>query len=99
MISSTTWRPRFGLGYSPGRAAIVSSFRLKRRARSRKQVRFRVANTALHEAGHMFGLPHCTEPRCPMRDAEGTMSSTDDSEGHLGPDCQAQLNSAAPMER
>jgi archaemetzincin len=99
MISSTTWRPRFGLGYSPGRAAIVSSFRLKRRARSRKQVRFRVATTALHEAGHMFGLPHCTEPRCPMRDAEGTMSSTDDSEGHLGPDCQAQLNSAAPMER
>ncbi len=85
----------FGLGYTPGRAAVVSSYRLRRGARDRKQIRFRVANTALHEVGHMFGLPHCSEARCPMRDAHGSIASTDDSRGQLGPRCQARLDGLA----
>jgi archaemetzincin len=87
----------FGLGYAPGQSAVVSSFRLKRRVKNREHFRFRVANTALHEAGHTFGLQHCEEDRCPMRDAEGSIASTDESNGFLGPQCQAELDERAPI--
>lgn len=55
-----------GLGFQPGNACVVSSFRLNK------------ANTAgqlykvcLHELGHNMGLPHCNVSYCFMRDAEG----------------------------
>jgi len=86
----------FGLGYAPGQSAVVSSHRLRRKAK-REKVLFRVANTALHETGHMFGLQHCEEARCPMLDAEGSIDNTDSSSGHLGPECQAELDSKAPL--
>jgi archaemetzincin len=89
----------FGLGYAPGQSAVVSSFRLKRRTKNRAHFRFRVANTALHEVGHTFGLQHCTEDRCPMRDAEGSIASTDASNGFLGPQCQAELDQLAPRAK
>lgn len=82
----------FGLGYTPGRAAVVSSRRLRKGAKDREHLRFRVANTAIHEVGHMFGLPHCEEERCPMRDAHGGIASTDDSSAHLGPQCRAWVD-------
>lgn len=85
----------FGLGDAPGQSAVVSSFRLKRKAKHEK-VLFRVANTALHEVGHTFGLQHCEEARCPMQDAEGSIENTDGSTGHLGPQCQAELDEKAP---
>ena len=44
-----------------------------------------------HELGHMFGLPHCDEPGCIMRDAEGTLVHVDESHGELGPACKARL--------
>ncbi len=84
----------FGLGLMPGPAAVVSSFRLRRGARNREHLRFRVAITALHECGHTFGLDHCTESRCPMRDAEGGISNTDDSAEELGPQCRGELDHA-----
>lgn len=86
----------FGLGYAPGQAAVVSSFRLQRKARDRQHVRTRVANTATHEIGHTFGLPHCTEPRCPMQDAEGSIANTDSANPDLGAACQAELDAAFP---
>lgn len=87
----------FGLGYAPGQSAVVSSFRLQRKAK-REKVLFRVANTALHEVGHTFGLQHCEEARCPMQDAEGSIENTDGSTGHLGPECQAELDDKAPRD-
>jgi archaemetzincin len=87
----------FGLGYAPGPSAVVSSFRLKRKAKNRAHVRFRVGNVALHEVGHTFGLQHCTEDRCPMQDAEGSIKNTDPSHGFLGPQCQAELEERAPL--
>lgn len=81
----------FGLGYTPGRSAIVSSHRLERGAKDREQLRFRVGTIALHEVGHTMGLPHCSERKCPMQDAEGSVKNTDTSTGHLGPVCTGRL--------
>ncbi len=86
----------FGLGLVPGQAAVISNHRLKRGAKSRKHLRFRVATTAVHEIGHTFGLDHCPEKRCPMQDAKGGIGNTDSSTGHLGPNCRAKLDENFP---
>jgi archaemetzincin len=87
----------FGLGSLDGRSAVMSSFRLRRRARGPEHLAFRIATTALHEVGHTFGLPHCEEDRCAMLDAEGGIENTDTSTGHFGPGCQAAF--ARSVER
>ena len=85
-----------GLADLGGPAAVVSSFRMRRRARSPAQAIFRATTTAVHETGHALGLPHCTESRCLMRDAEGTMDTVDAGDGQLGPSCQSLLSRLAP---
>lgn len=64
----------FGLGYCPGRAAVVSSFRLGKRGSISPLER--LCRVAVHEVGHTFGLPHCPN-RCVMADAKGKMTSLD----------------------
>ncbi len=81
----------FGLAFSPGSGAVISSFRLKKSAKNPEHFAFRVANTAIHEVGHSLGLDHCDEATCPMRDAKGSVASTDDSSQVLGPECAAEL--------
>lgn len=55
-----------GLGYRPGKACVVSDFRL-----SSKNKNEQFYKLVLHELGHTEGLPHCKEKTCLMRDAEG----------------------------
>jgi archaemetzincin len=56
-----------GLGYQPGKACVISTFRL-----NKKQDMFeQVYRLAVHELGHTQGLPHCPDKSCFMRDAEG----------------------------
>jgi archaemetzincin len=55
-----------GLGYCPGNACIVSSFRLKKNNKNEQFYK-----VALHELGHTQGLYHCEDKTCLMRDAEG----------------------------
>ena len=81
----------------PGQAAVVSSYRLRRKAKDRAHVQFRVASTAVHEVGHTFGLPHCPEQRCVMQDAEGGIANTDTGTGTLGPQCRADIDEAFPV--
>lgn len=89
----------FGLGDMPGPAAVVSTFRLGRKVKGPEHLQKRVVNTAIHEAGHMLGLAHCTEhtARCPMQDAQGSIANTDSSTGHLGPECRAELDREMPL--
>ena len=87
----------FGLGELPGRSCVISVHRLRRGARDAAHLRFRVTTTGVHEVGHTLGLPHCTEPRCVMQDAEGSIKNTDGSSGHLGSSCRALLDRNAPQ--
>jgi archaemetzincin len=87
----------FGYGDLDGTASVVSTYRLRRRARDAAHLRFRVVTTAIHEVGHTLGLPHCTETRCVMRDAEGSIATVDASDGRLGPGCRAALDAAVPV--
>jgi archaemetzincin len=55
-----------GLGFCPGRACVISTYRLRK-----KSIEDQIGKLALHELGHTQGLPHCPDPKCIMRDAEG----------------------------
>ena len=81
----------FGQGELGGRAAVISSARLSRGARDREQVRRRAGRIALHEVGHVLGLPHCEEAGCVMQDAHGGLANTDHGLGDFGPACRAEL--------
>jgi len=64
-----------GLGYQPGKACVVSPFRL-----SKKNLNEQFFKVAIHELGHTQGLPHCPNKTCLMTDAEGK-NNTDDEKG------------------
>ena len=55
-----------GLGYRPGNACVVSTYRLSNENKFTELFKY-----CLHELGHTSGLPHCPEKTCFMRDAEG----------------------------
>ena len=55
-----------GLAFCPGKACIVSTFRLKN-----ANLYDQFYKVAIHELGHTQGLPHCKVKNCFMRDAEG----------------------------
>jgi archaemetzincin len=55
-----------GLGFQPGNACVVSTFRL-----SKGKMNEQLCKLALHELGHTQGLPHCKIKTCIMLDAEG----------------------------
>jgi archaemetzincin len=86
----------FGLGELGGRSCVISTHRLRRRARDTDHVTFRVVTTAVHEVGHTLGLEHCDDPGCVMRDAEGSIATVDTSTGHLGPICTRLIDERSP---
>ena len=55
-----------GLGYQPGNACVISTFRLHPKHRASQ-----FPKVVIHEIGHNFGLPHCPQKTCLMRDAKG----------------------------
>ena len=72
-----------GLAYPRYRVAVVSSFRLRRDADSRR-VTERAVKVVIHELGHVLGLPHRSDgPECVMNDAAGSVRTIDRARGHL----------------
>jgi len=55
----------FGLADSPGNGAVVSLYRLRASGDARL-LRERAVKEAVHELGHTFDLPHCSDARCAM---------------------------------
>jgi archaemetzincin len=76
----------FGLGQMPGRACVLSTFRLKG-----PTLPARVAKVAVHELGHTFGLPHCRTPKCVMQDAGGKLATVDGGGRSPCRQCRARL--------
>jgi archaemetzincin len=63
-----------GLAYRPGRAAIVSTFRLNTNHHS---FYTRLQKVSIHELGHNLGLPHCQNIQCVMTDAAESVKTID----------------------
>jgi archaemetzincin len=60
----------FGEAQVNGKAAVVSSFRLRDELyglpKNPKRLKERLKKEAIHELGHTFGLIHCRDPECVM---------------------------------
>ncbi len=78
-----------GLGYRPGHACVVSTFRPAKTSKNKQHLQQRLLKLVLHEMGHNFGLPHCSNEECFMVDAEGKMKL--DRERYLCTKCKNQL--------
>jgi archaemetzincin len=83
-----------GLASIDGRVGVLSSFRCRRGAHSPAQIAHRLGKTAVHELGHTFGLEHCPNAGCLMRDGRGTVLTTD-GDYDLCADCREKLRSRA----
>jgi archaemetzincin len=67
----------FGLAYLDARPCVVSTFRLRRNAKSGKHFMERLIKVVIHELGHTFSASHCPVKGCVMEDARGTIKTVD----------------------
>ncbi len=81
----------FGQAFMHEGPGIASTFRLKRKAKSRKHFYKRLIKVVNHELAHSLGLYHCPTKNCIMEDAKGSIKSVDDSDGTFCKECRRQL--------
>ncbi len=79
----------FGLGYRPGPACVVSTYRLKSNP---DLFLSRLKKICVHELGHNFGLEHCETKTCLMQGANETILTIDNSDFSLCEKCSNHLN-------
>lgn len=86
-----------GEGLLQGRAAVISTYRLRPELYGLPEdpdlVRVRLLKEAIHELGHCHGLTHCHEPECPMR-AASAVEDIDLRGYELCPACARSLREA-----
>lgn len=83
----------FGLGYCPGNACVVSTYRLQKVSVTTVQLKERLIKIVLHELGHNLGLPHCTSDKeCLLTDAGGTIKQVDRERKWLCSNCTQILH-------
>ncbi len=88
----------FGEADRESRTAIVSLSRMRERltaAVDSDVLRRRGQIEALHEMGHLVGLSHCEEARCPMF-FSSTVADTDHKDLGLCNDCRSELARLVP---
>ena len=85
----------FGYGQCPGVSNIISTFRLSKKA-TKAEIDTRIKNVAIHEIGHNYGLPHCADTTCIMKDAHGKLSSIEGKSRSLCRRCQSKIQYQAP---
>ncbi len=82
-----------GLGVCPGSTCVVSTYRIEKSSTSTTQFKERLIKIILHELGHNFGLPHCTNnPECLMTAAEGKIAQVDREKKWLCDKCRKKLD-------
>jgi archaemetzincin len=80
----------FGLGFCPGKASVVSDYRLQ--TTDQKKFDHRLRTVILHEVGHNIGLPHCPNPHCIMNDANEKIATVDNSADDYCPPCRSKID-------
>ena len=72
-----------GLAFFGQRVAVVSSYRLRAGVDADGATR-RAVKVAIHELGHVVGIPHRADgPACVMNDAVGAVATIDAAQGAL----------------
>jgi archaemetzincin len=80
----------FGEARCPGRAAVISTLRLKPNMNDSSLLGRRVLKEAVHEVGHMLGLGHCANQECVMYFSE-RLRDTDRKHDNLCGSCGQKL--------
>jgi archaemetzincin len=80
----------FGLGFTPGKSCVISSYRAK--ISNKKLFNNRILKICTHEFGHNLGLHHCKSPKCVMQDAAETIKTIDLVENELCEKCKNQIS-------
>lgn len=88
----------FGEAECPGKAALISLFRLKPEFYGKKPnmklLVERATKEAVHELGHTFGLMHCSNPFCVMY-FSNSIFETDRKQSLFCNKCQTKINALA----
>ncbi len=80
-----------GLGYRPGSACIVSTYRIGRKVNSSKMLE-RLSKIVTHELGHNLGLEHCQNNKnCCMKDAAEAVTTIDGVRNKLCTSCLKEI--------
>lgn len=78
----------FGLGFCPGVACIVSTYRLNS---ANPLFISQLKKISVHEVGHNFGLPHCPNSGCVMMDAAESIKTIDKVKLDFCSSCRMKL--------
>jgi archaemetzincin len=89
----------FGEARSPGRAAVISTWRLKPLSPDESELfQNRILKEAVHEIGHMTGLRHCSNKACVMFFSD-RLADTDRKKSEFCENCHSRIRGMIRIEQ